>query len=112
MRRRQQNRALSFDRPTQQSSVVSGVPLPSRKKSRQLYGRQTRQKKVPNPLRSRRRASCKTRSTISATYWNEASCSGTRSGSALLLASDYTTAVTGEVLYVDGGFHIEGMVFH
>jgi enoyl-[acyl-carrier protein] reductase I len=31
---------------------------------------------------------------------------------ALLLASDYTTAVTGEVLYVDGGFHIEGMVFH
>jgi enoyl-[acyl-carrier protein] reductase I len=31
---------------------------------------------------------------------------------ALLLASDYTAAVTGEVLYVDGGFHIEGMVFH
>jgi enoyl-[acyl-carrier protein] reductase I len=31
---------------------------------------------------------------------------------ALLLASDYTTAVTGEVLYVDAGFHIEGMVFH
>lgn len=29
---------------------------------------------------------------------------------ALLLASDYTTAITGEVLYVDGGFHIEGMV--
>jgi enoyl-[acyl-carrier protein] reductase I len=28
---------------------------------------------------------------------------------ALLLASDYTTAVTGEVLYVDAGFHIEGM---
>ncbi len=28
---------------------------------------------------------------------------------ALLLASDYTTAVTGEVLYVDGGFHIEGI---
>lgn len=32
--------------------------------------------------------------------------------SALLLASDYTTAITGEVLYVDAGFHIEGMVFH
>lgn len=31
---------------------------------------------------------------------------------ALLLASDYTSAITGEVLYVDGGFHIEGMVFH
>lgn len=31
---------------------------------------------------------------------------------ALLLASDYTTAITGEVLHVDGGFHIEGMVFH
>jgi enoyl-[acyl-carrier protein] reductase I len=31
---------------------------------------------------------------------------------ALLLASDYTAAITGEVLYVDGGFHIEGMVFH
>ena len=31
---------------------------------------------------------------------------------ALPLASDYTTAFTGEVLYVDGGFHIEGMVFH
>ncbi|MFZ2100023.1 MAG: enoyl-ACP reductase FabI [Oricola sp.] len=31
---------------------------------------------------------------------------------ALLLASDYTTAITGEVLYVDAGFHIEGMVFH
>jgi enoyl-[acyl-carrier protein] reductase I len=31
---------------------------------------------------------------------------------ALLLASDYTTAVTGEVFYVDAGFHIEGMVFH
>jgi enoyl-[acyl-carrier protein] reductase I len=30
---------------------------------------------------------------------------------ALLLASDYTAAITGEVLYVDGGFHIEGMVF-
>jgi enoyl-[acyl-carrier protein] reductase I len=31
---------------------------------------------------------------------------------ALLLASDYTAAVTGEILYVDAGFHIEGMVFH
>jgi enoyl-[acyl-carrier protein] reductase I len=31
---------------------------------------------------------------------------------ALLLASDYTTAITGEVLYVDAGFHIEGAVFH
>ena len=31
---------------------------------------------------------------------------------ALLLVSDYTTAITGEVLYVDAGFHIEGMVFH
>lgn len=31
---------------------------------------------------------------------------------ALLLASDYTSAITGEVLYVDAGVHIEGMVFH
>lgn len=31
---------------------------------------------------------------------------------ALLLASDYASAVTGEVLYVDAGAHIEGMVFH
>lgn len=31
---------------------------------------------------------------------------------ALLLASDYSTAITGEVLYVDAGFHIEGMAFH
>jgi enoyl-[acyl-carrier protein] reductase I len=31
---------------------------------------------------------------------------------ALLLASDYTGAITGEVLYVDAGFHIEGMVLH
>lgn len=31
---------------------------------------------------------------------------------ALALVSDYTTAVTGEVLYVDAGYHIEGMVFH
>lgn len=28
---------------------------------------------------------------------------------ALLLASDFTTAITGEVLHVDAGFHIEGM---
>lgn len=31
---------------------------------------------------------------------------------ALMLASDYTTAITGEVIYVDAGFHIAGMVFH
>ena len=31
---------------------------------------------------------------------------------ALLLASDYTTAITGEVVHVDAGFHVEGMVFH
>ncbi len=31
---------------------------------------------------------------------------------ALLLASDYAAAVTGEVLHVDAGFHVEGMVFH
>ena len=31
---------------------------------------------------------------------------------ALWLASDHTTAITGEVLHVDAGFHIEGMVFH
>ena len=31
---------------------------------------------------------------------------------ALLLASDYATAITGELLHVDAGFHIEGMVFH
>ena len=31
---------------------------------------------------------------------------------ALLLASDYTTAITGEVLHVDAGFHVGGMVFH
>jgi enoyl-[acyl-carrier protein] reductase I len=29
-----------------------------------------------------------------------------------LFASDHATAITGEVLHVDGGFHIEGMVFH
>lgn len=31
---------------------------------------------------------------------------------ALLLASDHTTAITGETLHVDAGFHVAGMVFH
>lgn len=31
---------------------------------------------------------------------------------ALVLASDHTSAITGEILYADAGFHIEGMVFH
>jgi len=31
---------------------------------------------------------------------------------ALMLASDYAAAVTGEVFYVDAGFHVEGMAFH
>lgn len=31
---------------------------------------------------------------------------------ALMLASDYSTAITGGTHYVDAGFHIEGMVFH
>lgn len=31
---------------------------------------------------------------------------------ALLLTSDYASAITGEVLHVDAGFHIGGMVFH
>lgn len=31
---------------------------------------------------------------------------------ALLLASDQTTAITGEILHVDAGFHVDGMVFH
>lgn len=31
---------------------------------------------------------------------------------ALLLASTYASAITGEVVHVDGGYHIEGMVFH
>ncbi len=30
---------------------------------------------------------------------------------ALLLASDYTSDITGEVLHVDAGFHVSGMVF-
>lgn len=31
---------------------------------------------------------------------------------ALMLASDYASAITGEILHVDAGFHIDGMVFH
>jgi len=31
---------------------------------------------------------------------------------ALVLASDFASAITGEILHVDAGFHIEGMVFH
>jgi enoyl-[acyl-carrier protein] reductase I len=31
---------------------------------------------------------------------------------ALLLASAYASAVTGEIVHVDAGYHIEGMVFH
>ena len=31
---------------------------------------------------------------------------------ALVLASDHTTAITGEILHVDAGFHVDGMVFH
>ena len=31
---------------------------------------------------------------------------------ALLLASPYASAITGEVVHVDAGFHVEGMVFH
>jgi enoyl-[acyl-carrier protein] reductase I len=31
---------------------------------------------------------------------------------ALLLASSYATAVTGEIVHVDAGYHIEGMIFH
>ena len=31
---------------------------------------------------------------------------------ALFLASDYSSGVTGEILHVDAGFHIDGMVFH
>lgn len=31
---------------------------------------------------------------------------------ALLLASDHASGITGEVLHVDAGFHVSGMVFH
>lgn len=31
---------------------------------------------------------------------------------ALLLASDYASAITSETVHVDAGFHIGGMVFH
>jgi enoyl-[acyl-carrier protein] reductase I len=31
---------------------------------------------------------------------------------ALFLVSDYSTAITGEIMHVDAGYHIEGMVFH
>ena len=31
---------------------------------------------------------------------------------AVMLASDYTSAVTGEVVHVDAGFHVAGMIFH
>ena len=31
---------------------------------------------------------------------------------ALLLASDYSSAITGEILHVDAGFHVDGMIFH
>ena len=31
---------------------------------------------------------------------------------ALVLASDYAAAVTGETVHVDAGMHVEGMVFH
>lgn len=31
---------------------------------------------------------------------------------ALMLASNYASAITGETLHVDAGFHVEGMVFH
>ncbi len=33
-------------------------------------------------------------------------------GAALMLASDLSSAITGEVIHVDAGFHVEGMVFH
>jgi len=32
--------------------------------------------------------------------------------SALMLSSDQTTAITGEILHVDAGFHVDGMIFH
>jgi enoyl-[acyl-carrier protein] reductase I len=31
---------------------------------------------------------------------------------ALLLASDHASAITGEIVHVDAGFHVSGMVFH
>ena len=31
---------------------------------------------------------------------------------ALMLASPYASGITGEVVHVDAGFHVEGMVFH
>lgn len=31
---------------------------------------------------------------------------------ALMLASDYASGITGEVLHVDAGFHVSGMIFH
>jgi enoyl-[acyl-carrier protein] reductase I len=31
---------------------------------------------------------------------------------ALVLASDYAAAITGEVVHVDAGMHVEAMVFH
>ncbi len=30
----------------------------------------------------------------------------------VLLVSDHTTAITGEILHVDAGFHVNGMIFH
>jgi len=29
-----------------------------------------------------------------------------------MLASPYASGITGEVVHVDAGFHVEGMVFH
>jgi enoyl-[acyl-carrier protein] reductase I len=31
---------------------------------------------------------------------------------ALLLASDHASAITGEIVHVDAGFHVSGMIFH
>jgi enoyl-[acyl-carrier protein] reductase I len=31
---------------------------------------------------------------------------------AVMLASDYASAITGEVVHVDAGFHVAGMIFH
>jgi enoyl-[acyl-carrier protein] reductase I len=38
--------------------------------------------------------------------------SGEIGHAALLLASDHASAITGEILHVDAGFHVGGMVFH